>query len=133
MITEKEKTRTITEKIFVTSDGKEFTYKRDAEKHEVELMPEKQIPTDYIELLTTEDYGYCYKIKSEDDLKYLQQKIWLRNAYYHYDGPGWYIAIRHDGGDYPDSYDVFSVKRYLSLLESDVNTLKKIEEEIFDF
>ena len=120
-------------KVYITSDGKAFTSKRDAEKHEVELMPEKQIPKEYIELLTTEDYGYCYKIESEDDLKYLQQKVWLQNAYYHYDGPGWYIAIRHDGGDYPDSYDVFSVKRYLSLLESDVNTLKKIEEEIFDF
>ena len=50
-------------KVYITSDGKEFTYKRDAEKHEVELMPEKQIPTEYIELLTTENYECCYKIK----------------------------------------------------------------------
>jgi len=75
-------------KVYITSDGKEFTYKREAEEHEINLIPEKQIPTCYIELLTAEDYGYCYKIESEDDLKYLQQKVWHRNAYYHYDEPG---------------------------------------------
>ena len=114
-------------KVYITNDGKAFTSKQDAEKHEVELMPEKQIPTCYIELLTTEDYGYCYKIESEDDLTYLQQKVWCRNAYYQYDGPGWYIAIRQDGGDYEDSYDVFSVKHYMKNLQHDLNALKELE------
>lgn len=116
-------------KVYITSDGKEFTSKREAEKHEVKLMPEKQIPKHYIELLVTEDYGYCYKIESEDDLKYLQQKIWLQNAYYHYDGPGWYIAIQYDGGDYADNYEVFSVKHYIKNLQHDLNTLKELEIE----
>lgn len=116
-------------KVYITSDGKEFTYKREAEQHEVKLMPEKQIPTCYIELLTTEDYGYCYKIESEDDLKYLQQKVWFRNAYYHYDGPGWYITIREDGGDYDDTYTVFSVKHYINNVQHDLNALKELETE----
>lgn len=115
-------------KVYITSDGKAFTSKQDAEKHEVELMPEKHIPKNYIELLTAEDYGCCYKIESEDDLKYLQQKIWLRNAYYQYDGPGWYIAIRHDGGDYEDDYDVFSVKHYIQNIQHDLNALKELEK-----
>lgn len=114
-------------KVYITSDGKEFTYKREAELHEAKLMPRKQIPTCYIELLTTEDYGYCYKIKSEDDLKYLQQKVWFQNAYYHYDGPGWYIAIREDGGDYDDTYTVFSVKHYINNVQHDLDTLKELE------
>lgn len=116
-------------KVYITDDGEEFTNKREAEKHEVELMPKKQIPTDYIELLTTESYERCYKIESEDDIKYLQQKVWCRNAYYQYDGPGWYIAIRNDGGDYADSYDVFSVKHYIQNLQHDLNALKELEAE----
>ena len=116
-------------KVYITDDGKAFTNKRDAEKHEVSLMPEKQILANYIELLVTENYEYCYKIESEDDLKYLQQKVWLRNAYYHYDGPGWYIAIHHDGGDYEDDYDVFSVKHYMENLQHDLNALKELENK----
>ena len=116
-------------KVYITDDGKEFINKREAEMHELKLKPERQIPKHYIELLAADDYAYCYKIESEDDLKYLQQKIWLQNAYYHYDGPGWYIAIRHYGGDdYPDDYNVVSVKYYSSQLEADLNTLKELNE-----
>ena len=116
-------------KVYITSDGKAFTSKRDAEKHEVDLMPEKQIQTDYIELLVTENYECCYKIESEDDLKYLQQKVWHQNAYYHYDGPGWYIAFRNDGGDYEDDYSVVHIQSYIDCLKHDLSVLEELEKQ----
>jgi hypothetical protein len=58
-------------KVYITSDGKEFTNKREAEKHEIKIMPEKQIPRFFITLEAIEEYGYCYKIESEADLDYL--------------------------------------------------------------
>ena len=132
----KTETRTRTQEylVYVTSDGKEFDSQKAAEKHEVELLPKKQIPRHYVHFNSLDvEYAYIYKIKSEEDLKYLDATEWNHNAYWTYKGPDWYIAIRHDGGDYDDDYDILSVKHYLSLLKSDVNTLKEIEEEVFDF
>ena len=126
------RTRTHEYNVYITADGKEFDTPQEAKKHEAELLLEKKIPRHYI-VFDFLDSGYIYKIESEEDLEYLTIHEWDYNAYYTYTGPDWYIAFRHDSGDYPDNYDVFSVKHYLSLLESDVNKLKKIEEEVFDF
>lgn len=130
----KAETRTRTQEylVYVTSDGKEFDTQREAEKHEAELLPKKEIPRHYI-VFDFLDSGYAYKIESEEDLEYLTIHEWNYNAYYTYTEPGWYIAFRHDGGDYPDDYDVFYLKNFLSDLESDVNKLKNLEEEVFDF
>jgi hypothetical protein len=121
------RTRTLEYLVYVTSDGKEFDSPKAAEKHEAELLPKKQIPRHYI-YFNIIDSAYVYKIESEEDLEYLDATEWNHNAYWTYNGPDWYMAIRNDGGDYPDSYDVFYLKNFLSDLESDVNKLKNLEE-----
>lgn len=126
------RTRTHEYNVYITADGKEFTTPREAKEYETILLHKRQIPSHYVNFDSLDVEDACiYEIESEEDLKYLNVTEWKHNAYWTYKGPDWYIAIRHDGGDYPDDYDVFSVKHYLSLLESDVNKLKKIEA--FDF
>lgn len=125
------RTRTLEYLVYVTSDGQEFDNPRAAEKHEAELLPKRQIPSKYICFDVVDGNAYVYKIKSEEDFNYLIQNELDGHAYGTYDGPGWYIVFRNDGGDYSDSYDVFYVKNFLSELESDVNKLKKLED--FDF
>lgn len=115
-------------KVYITNDGEEFTNKREAEKHEINLMPEKQIPKFSITLRAIEEYGYCYKIESETDLNYLTCKEW-KIAYYDYVGPGWYIAIQRNGGDSEDSYTVFPIDNYIKDLQHDLNALKELESK----
>ena len=120
--------------VYITADGKEFNTPREAKDYETILLHKRQIPSHYVIFDSLDVEDVCiYKIESEEDLKYLNVTEWYHNAYWTYKGPDWYIAIRNDGGDYPDDYNILSVKHYLSLLESDVNKLKKIEEETFDF
>ena len=126
------RTRTHEYNVYITTDGKEFDTPREAEKHEATLLHERQIPNHYEHFDSLDvDSAYIYKIESEEDLKYLNATVWYNHGYWTYKGPDWYIAIRNDGGDYYDDYNILSVKYYLSLLESDINKLKKIE--VFDF
>lgn len=122
------RTRTYEYLVYITSDGKEFDSAKAAEKHEAELLPRIQIPSKYICFDAVDDNAYVYKIKSKEDFNYLIQKELDGYVYGIYDRPGWYIVFRNDGGDYPDSYDVFYVKNFLSELESDVDKLKKLED-----
>lgn len=126
------RTRTQEYHVYITTDGKEFDTPREAKEHEDTLLHERQIPNTHVLFDSLDvDGAYIYKIESEEDLEYLNATVWYHHAYWTYKGPDWYIAIRNDGGDYYDDYNVLSVKHYLSLLESDINKLKKIE--VFDF
>ena len=125
----KEETRIRQEeyKVYITDDGKEFTNKQKAEKHEAELLPKKQIPNYYLGFNIIED-AHVYKIESEEDLEYLAATEWKEDtSYWTYDGPDWYIALRHDGGDYPDDYNVLPVKSYIRGLQYNLNALKELE------
>lgn len=122
------RTRTLEYLVYVTSDGKEFDSPEAAEKHEAELLPKKQIPSKYIRFNIIDDDAYVYKIESKEDLEYLASTEWDNNAYWTYKGPGWYIAFRNDGGDYPDDYNVLPVKHYLSQINRDIDKLIELEE-----
>lgn len=126
MKTEK-RTRTYEHLVYITSDGMEFDNPKAAEKHEAELLQKRQIPSKYIRFNIIDD-AYVYKIESEEDLEYLASTEWDMNAYWTYKGPGWYIAFRSDGGDYPDDYNVFPVKHYLSQIDRDIDKLIELEE-----
>ncbi len=110
---------------FITSDGYEFTSEREAIMHEDSLIPIRKIEYYYLSLSTLDEGGAdCYKITEEADLEYLQAKEWSHNGQDEYDGPGWYLAIRHDGGDYNDTYEVIKVDNYKIMLEDDLSNIK---------
>lgn len=123
------RSRTYEYLVYTTSDGKEFDNPKAAEKHEAELLPRRQIPSKYIHFNIIDD-AYVYKIESEEDLEYLASTEGDINSYWTwtYKGPGWYIAFRSDGGDYPDDYNVFPVKHYLSQIDRDIAKLIELEE-----
>ena len=110
---------------FITSDGYEFTSEREAIMHEDSLIPIRKIEDYYLSLSTLDEGGvYCYKITEEADLEYLQAKEWDHNGQYEYDGPGWYLVIRHNGGDYNETYEVIKVDSYKTMLEDDLSNIK---------
>ena len=110
---------------FITSDGYEFASEREAIIHEDSLIPIRKIEDYYLSLSTLDEGGaYCYKITEEADLEYLQAKQWNHNGQYEYNGPGWYLTIRHSGGDYNDTYEVIKVDDYKTMLEDDLSNIK---------
>lgn len=129
MITTRKNKHEYVTTIYITSDGQEFGIRSDAEQHEEELriMQDKhEIPHKRIGLSIFEYNVDAYKIKSEDDLKYLNIKEWNRNGSYNYEGPGWYIAEFYNGGDYPDYYHVEKIDHYIENLEEDLTLLKDL-------
>lgn len=130
----KEETRTRQESytVYITSDGKEFTNQRLARNHEDRLMPRRNISTDYVHLHTYDDDEigcYCYKIESEEGLKYLNATEWEHNAFWDYDGPGWYVSFQHNGGDYADDYSVSHIQSYIDYLKHDLSVLEELEKQ----
>jgi hypothetical protein len=117
--------------VYITSDGKEFYNESRARQYEATLMPFKNIPNNYIYLYThDEDIGcYCYKIESEKDLECLKAIEWNYNAVWDYEGPGWYVAFRHDGGDYADDYSVSHIQSYIHYLKHDLSVLEELEKQ----
>lgn len=128
---EETRTRPKSYTVYITSDGKEFTSQRMARNHEDRLLPRRDIQSRYIIFYTVEDGTghYCYKIKSEEDLKYLNATEWRHNASWDYEGPGWYIAFKHDGGDYADDYSVSHIESYIDYLKNDLAELMELEKE----
>lgn len=129
----REETRTRPESytVYITSDGQEFTSQRMARNHEDSLMPHRNIPTDYVHIFTFDDLlgCNCYKIESEEDLKYLNALEWNHNATWDYEGPGWYVAFRSDGGDYDDDYSVSHIQSYIYYLKHDLSVLEELEKQ----
>jgi len=117
--------------VYITSDGKEFANERIARQHEESLLSHRDIQSRYIIFYTVEDGTgfYCYKIKSEEDLKYLNANEWRHNASWDYEGPGWYIAFKHDGRDYADDYSVSHIESYIDYLKNDLTELMELEKE----
>jgi hypothetical protein len=110
---------------FITSDGYEFASEHEAIMHEDSLIPIRKIEKYYLSLNTLDEGGACcYKITEEADLEYLQAKEWNHNGLYEYNGPGWYLTIRHDGGDYNETYEVIKVDDYKTMLEDDLSNIK---------
>ena len=111
--------------IYVCEDGQEFENKHEAQKHEDNLIPSRKIEEYYLTLDSMDSGGgYCYRITEAEDLKYLNAKEWNYHGEFEYEGPGWYLAIFHDGGDYYDTYEIIKVDTYKELLENDLENIK---------
>lgn len=127
MITSKKVKKEVYDTVYVTEDGKEFSTYREAQKHEDSLLAERGIPWIRTEFINTLDNSCdCFNIRSEEDLRYLQAKEWNHKGSYSYDGPGWYLAQRYDGGDYDDYYEITKVDEYIEMLEADLKQFKNL-------
>ena len=123
----REKITNIQKTFYVTGDGKEFESFIKAKRHEEELtLPERQIETKCIEIKTEDCWPNCYNIKDKEDYRYLMIKVWKHNAMGEFTTPGWYIAFKTDGGDYPDSYYVIKAEEYMATLQADIEEIKHL-------
>ena len=127
MITEKIVTKVVPKKIYVTSDGKEFESKFYANRHEYEIMPERNFQQATFSL-DDETTAVCYKIENIDDYRYLSAKKWDISTTNSYVGPGWYMSVRQDGGDYNDWYEVTYLPNYFNNLKEQLQAVEKILE-----
>lgn len=115
-------------RVYITDDGTEFYSRFSAVIHEAKEM--KRLHPREIEstgiLTPDEDYIYLYNIKSKEDWDYLYKVSWEQNVYGDtYLSPGWYGAIRRDGGDYADEYEIINIK---FLIRQQEDFLKEIKD-----
>ncbi len=124
--------KVIEEKVYtyITSDGKHYSNKKLAEEHEKSLQLEKQKRDiwHYDIITPDDDLATIWHIKDEKEKEFLEYVIWKKNGSIEdYDGPGWYIAFRHDGGDYADSFWAYKIDNYLTKIK---DYIAEIEEMI---
>lgn len=110
---------TVTDTIYVASDGKEFRFRSDCERYEKRLMVESHpVFKSGISARTFYDdiYADLYFIRSEEDYQffvhnigtvYLSHESWQDGA-----GPGWYLFYMEDGGDYADTHYFYKLEEY---------------------
>ena len=120
---------TVPRTVYVTSDGEEFEQEYFARRHERNITPERKIISSSWDIGAENTYITCYKVENKDDYDYLDFKKWNNCGSGVYDGPGWYMAIKYDGGDYDDSYEIYKVSDYIKILEDSIQTLKDCIDE----
>lgn len=125
--------------IYIADDGTEFKTRWECEKYEKEkfLKSHKVIDTAITGLRDFEDEhpAIIYNIENHQDWLSLAELVW----YDHqdpktYPGPGKYIVIQYDGGDYPDDYYVHKVEDYVNeLLKDAIKYREDILKELNKF
>lgn len=125
---------------YIAEDGTEFPSRWECEKYEREklLNNYEVIRTAITGLRNFEDdhEATLYNIKDEKDWHALTKLIWFdQQEPKNYPGPGKYIVIRYDGGDYDDSYYVHNAYKYIDDLVSDAIEYKNIilQKLVLDF
>ena len=111
--------RTVTDTIYVASDGKEFRFKSECEIYEKQLEVQNHpVYNAWIKARTFwDDYAAnLYYIRNKEDYE-----VWCENIgiqYLNVDhwedgfGPGWYLFYSVDGGDYADRRYLYKLDEY---------------------
>ena len=115
--------------VYITDDGTEFYSRFSAVMHEAKEMQRlhpRKIESTGI-LTPDEDYIYLYNIKSKEDWDYLYKVNWEQNTSGDiYLSPGWYGAIRHDGGDSQDVYEIIIMSHFIRQQEEFLKEIKNL-------
>lgn len=111
--------RTVTDTIYVASDGKEFRFKSECEIYEKQLEVQNHpVYKSWIRARTFwDDYAAdLYYIRNEEDYEFWCENIGTQylNVDHWEDGfgPGWYLFYSVDGGDYTDSRYLYKLDEY---------------------
>jgi hypothetical protein len=114
--------------VYKCSDGTTFTSRYQAALHESNYMNGKRkIEQRYLDNPLTGDYWWLHKIDSQEDWDYLYIVAWFQNiSEGEYSGPGWYVSIESDGGDYANSYNVFRLDEAMNQMSEFLVDLKTL-------
>lgn len=109
--------------VYISVDGTRHYRKVDAIRHDATaLASTRYVEEKGIFLPDDETYMRVFNITCQEDWDFIYYTEWEQNIFCDkYTGPGWYGSIRHDGGDYADSYEIIKI---------DSNYFKKYEDYI---
>ena len=135
----KEIQKTVMEKVYIASDGKEFYSRRECQYYEQKLgykgIKVCETAVDDLNDFDGEHEGVLYNIENENDWKVLVERVWFDNQIPEkYPGPGHYLAFYCDGGDSDGHYVIENAEEYLSTLRHNLNEYESlIYNEIANF
>lgn len=114
--------------VYISIDGTRHYRKADAIKHDAEFISHTHthLEQETLELPDDETYMVVSHITCKEDWDFLYYTEWEQNIFWgKYTGPGWYGSIKHDGGDYADSYEIIKIdSSYFKKYEDYINNLK---------
>lgn len=121
-------------KVYIASDGTEFDNKSDCKLYEIELGYKgiKVWETAIHDLYDFDGVNPAslYNIENEEDWNFLVERVWFNTQTpKEYPGPGHYLAIYYDGGDYDGSYFIEDAEQYITGLHHSINSY---EEQIYN-
>ena len=115
--------------VYISVDGTRHYDKYSAIRHDaVALAGTRHVMRSSIELPDDETWMQVFNITCKEDWDYLYYTEWEQNTFCDkYTGPGWYGAIKHDGGDYADRYEIITInKDYFNKYETFIDDLKHL-------
>ena len=115
--------------VYISVDGTRHYNKYSAIRHDaVSLAGTRYVATSGIFLPDDETYMRVFNITCKEDWDYLYYTEWEQNTFCdEYTGPGWYGAIKHDGGDYADRYEIITINEdYYNKYETFIDDLKHL-------
>lgn len=115
--------------VYISQDGTRHYSRSAAIKHDAALFANtRTVKSNGLFLPDDETYMCILNVTCQEDWDYLFYAEWEQNIFGDkYTGPGWYGSIWHDGGDYPDSYEIIKIdSAYLKRYENFINELKDL-------
>lgn len=114
--------------VYITSDGNEFLTMSKAYEHERQLNLKAHDIKEILVRTCDDDYAaHLYHFNSYQDFKYMGDTEWDASYTCKWADPGWYLVVRHDGGDSPDWFEINYMPYYLDDIKS---WIKDIEEKM---
>lgn len=110
--------------VYVSIDGTHHYDRASAIRYDAVALAGTRYVAEHDIFLPDDETTYMrvFNITCQEDWDYLYYTAWEQNIFCDkYTGPGWYGSIRHDGGDYADSYEIIKI---------DSNYFKKYEDYI---
>lgn len=116
--------------VYVSIDGTHHYDRASAIRHDaITLSGTRYVEQTSIELPDEETYMCLHNITCKEDWDYLYYTEWEQNIlnWEKYTGPGWYGSIKHDGGDYADSYEIIKIDSdYFKKYEDFIGELRQL-------
>ena len=115
---------------YITDDGKVFEDFWQARKHELETLQPRTIWRRKFYMQTIGKNVTIYYLSSKEDYNYIRiTELEDQVEELGYEDPGFYLAVKYDGGDYADTYSLLPLHVYTDDLENDLNEIKHLTSE----
>lgn len=105
--------------VYISDDGTEFDNQYDCEEYERKQIIEEHNIT-HVDTISIDEYpATLWLIQNENEWKILLKTEFAHSGLHEHQftKPGWYIAIKHDGGDWHDWYEFCLLDKYIEEYE----------------